>query len=677
MAKIELKNNVGKVIGTVDEAEWSRYSQEQKDNFLSTYNDPVAPKSLATVAQPTGDVEKQRLRAAAQGATFGLSDEGLAAMQAAAASMSGGQTFGEEYERALASERTKLKAYQQAYPVSSAAYEIGGAIIPSLIASAVTGGTATPGIVAAEAPLAARLGKAAMTGLGQGAAYGYGTGEGGYANRLQSAAYGAGAGAISAPALVGAGNLIRFGARSAIDKARQLFGNKAAGAVEAEIQRLAQENNVSPEEVISAVASGQIMAENRTLMTTIRKLYAEGGEAGATIKQALTPRPQGKRAEMMSEIEGYLADQPGNPLANARVSSEAARAAEDVAYAKAWQGMPTVDPAIESKLISIARMAPEAFKGAAKALKLSEEIDGAAATPFFREVEGNIEFIRTPTLQEAEMVYRTLRDAATASFKAGNNEIGLAYKKLRDSLKNSLDASSPELSTARTQAATVRNARDAFKVGQQSLGKSPDQIDLEIADITKLGDEAVKAYREGVLTALRAQSAGPRRASLPGRMESPEFTGGAALAAALPPGASTRVGPTIANAKAAQDAYSSIIGGSQTAATAMNTRGVGDVVNMGMEATGLLQGNIFSGLKLLEGVIAQKAPNLNQAQKAQVARILVSEDPEIVAKALGQKGGAAALKRAVDTAINTVTSATSRAAPVASTIGIQEITRNR
>lgn len=67
--------------------------------------------------------EPQRMRAIAQGATFGGADE----IEAGARAMAG-----EDYNTALADIRSKLSAYKEDQPIASSAYEMGGALIPNI-----------------------------------------------------------------------------------------------------------------------------------------------------------------------------------------------------------------------------------------------------------------------------------------------------------------------------------------------------------------------------------------------------------------------------------------------------------------------------------------------------------------------------------------------------------------
>jgi len=75
--------------------------------------------------QQREEVPTQRLRQMGQGLTFGTADE----IEARAMSLATGRP----YEEVLSEIRGRLKAYKEARPIESTAYEIGGAAIPALI----------------------------------------------------------------------------------------------------------------------------------------------------------------------------------------------------------------------------------------------------------------------------------------------------------------------------------------------------------------------------------------------------------------------------------------------------------------------------------------------------------------------------------------------------------------
>lgn len=620
MEKITLRNAQGKAIGTVDAAELNAMPEAQRNAFLDSIGAVPPAQSGPQVEPPT-----QRLRALGQGATLGFADEILAGLQAPF----GPGSMSENYDAALQSERDVLKQYRQDYPYSSLAYEVAGAMGPAFL----TGGAAAPVAGGRLATALAGGVRGAVSGGGLGAAYGFGSGEGGAMNRAANAGVEGMFGAGFGGALGTVGAAIKSTVVDGlVNWLRNKAGDRMAGTVANEVQRLAEQGGMTPDEVIQGVANGTLMAENRTLESMIRRFYAEGGPAGAEIKTTLTARPGETRAAALQEMQGALGS-PGNPLANKRVSDQLAREAEDVAYEGAFRPSGVELPApdeVVADMAGIATRAPGALKAAAEVARVKYGI-----RPFFTEAaDGTITFARPPTLREAELTYRSLRDLKQGAYAGQQGTLGEAYGSLSDAFKSRLDVASPPLAAARAEAAGVRNARDAFTAGQEASRKSPDELALIIQDIEALGPDAVAAFREGLLTSIRAGLSKPSAA--PGLMRglADETTGpGTALRLALPPGAAPAVTQKLTTAAEAQRAYSGIVGGSQTAQTTLAPR-VGGAVNAAQEVTSGMQGDLMAWARLIGGLADNAAPNLTDAQRLEVARIVLSKDPALVERAL-------------------------------------------
>lgn len=626
---IELKDSKGRVVGQIAASEWNSWNSDQQNAFMAQFEDNTNGGGAA----PT-----QRARAAAQGLTLGFADEALAALSGAGSFLTGGG-YTDAYNKTLADERAKLEQYRKAYPYSSLGWEAGGAVAPMLGAMALapfTGGTSA----AATAPTAGRL--AALTagalrggvqGAKYGAAYGFGSGEGGFADRAANAGVQGILGGALGGALGAAGSALKTTVVDGlVNWIRNKTGDRMAGAVSREIQRLAEEGGLTPDEVIQGVSQGRIMAENRTLESMIRRFYAEGGPAGAEIKRALTARPGETRALAEGEVQGALGS-PGNPLANRRASEALTREAENAAYEAAFRPSGVELPAsgeIVAAMKVIASRAPAALKGAAEVARVQYGVK-----PFFTEAaDGTIRFAREPTLREAELIYRSLRDQKGAAYTSGQGTLGAALDELATGFKNQIDEAYPPLAEARAAAANVRNARDAFKAGQEATRRSPDELALIIQDIEGLGPDAMAAFREGLLTSIRAGLAKPSAAPGLLRTLADEATGpGTALRLALPPGTAPKVTQRLTNAAEAQRAYSKIIEGSQTAQTTM-APAVGGAVNAAQEVASGMQGDLMAWARLIGNLAGNVEPRLTDAQRLEVARIVVSKDPALVTRAL-------------------------------------------
>jgi hypothetical protein len=558
-------------------------------------------------------VPTQRLRAAAQGLSFGTADE----IEARARSLATGRP----YEEVLDEVRGGLKAYKEARPIESAAYEIGGAVIPALF----------PG---GQSSLLRATGRAAA----EGAAYAFGTGEGGFEERLArvpgGAVLGGGAGAAGYGAAKGLGALTN----RLVDSARRTVGGRGSTIVENEIQRLVQQTGKTPDQITQDIIDGRLLAENRTIQAAVRALRAQGGEASTVIEQGLRLRPEQTRAAAMAEMRQYLGDAgTGSQAAARRASEEATTAAERAAYAP-FAGLKAPQEVVKGLEDTLRRV-----PSAAKEVELQLRAETGAA-PFFKVTdEGVVEFTRAPTVAEAESIRRAVQNRASVLYREGMGGAGGAVRGAEQELRGLLDMGVPELATARAQAAAVRANRDAYEAGQRALAGD---VNEKLADFEKLsqgagGAEAVAAFRAGLMQALEARATTGSRQSMIRNLANPEVKEGMILRQVFPQDQLDDVLKTIETAAGAQEAAGKILvgTGSQTTETAMEAARQG----MGISADELAA--VVSGSPMETVNVASKLmrrlvrTELTDAERKRIAEILVSSDPQIVRNAIVDESG--------------------------------------
>ena len=602
----------------------------------------------ASVEPPT-----QRLRAIGQGLTFGFGDEILAGLQAPF----GEGSLSENYGKALQAERDVLKQYKHDYPYSSIGWEMGGAVLPTVLSGGL-GGAAT---AARGAGIMAGLTRGLTTGALTGGAYGFGTGEGDLTDRAVNAMLGAGFGSIGGGLIGAAGGVLKSAAGPLVNWVRNKAGNRMAGAVANALQRMAEEKGLTADEIVSGVASGRIMAENRTLDSMIRKFYIEAtGEASGILKEGLSKRPGATRKAAEEELQGALGS-PGNPLEKQRATAAAAKEAEDALYNQAFapSGVELAAPdVVVEQIRAIAANAPEALKNAAEVARVKYGIK-----PFFKVTEdGAIEFARKPTLREAELIQRSLGDLKGAAYTGGKGTLGEAYGEAQNVFRAGLNEASPDLMAARAQAKAIRDARDAFKAGQEAFRKTPDELSIIIKDVEALGPDAIAAYREGMLTSLRGQMSKPSAA--PGivrNLTNPDTGPGTALRMVLPEDAATAVTNKLKVAEDAQATADFVLKGSPTSNT-MLAPSIDNMANTASDAVSVMaNADVFAAARLLGGLMNRAKPGLSDAQKAEVARVLISEDPALVRRALTDDTVMGQLMAATSKAVDKVLAATAAA----------------
>ena len=643
-------------------------SQEQLQSVLSKLSDEelaalqagdMGKLSVATLTAlqsvmganaapaPTGpapEPDTQRLRTMAQGATLGAADE----MEAAGRAMFPGQTF----EGALQDVRSKLSAYKEANPIESLGYEAAGALVPGIAAAPFTGGTS----LGVTVPSLARV--AAVSGL-QGGITGFNTGEGDIIDRLSRVPGGVLTGAVAGPvaqtALKAGGGAVN----GLISFARRKFGDKPAKAVEVELQRLMGESGMTADELISSIASGSIMAENATLREAVRGLYTQGGQASATIGNALTQRPNILRTEAIRQMRAGLAPKSGqNVFANRKVTEEDMKAAESLLYNQAFDaGGVVTKPLLDAFATSMQR-SPAARQNVNEVLMAT-----SGATPFYKVLkDGSIEYTRTPTLQEMELARRGIQQTVNQMFTSGKGQTGGALKDVELGLRQFIDESSPAVGAARATAASNRSANEAFKEGRKALAKSADEVSVMFNDMSP---GQITAFRSGLMDALRTRSMTGSRNTMIKNLGDESMKEGQILRTVFPGDQLDNVLRTLNLASNSQAAASRILGGSPTAASLAQGKRVG--MNVAPEEVAdAMGGNPMAAYRILRKMVGTSTQNLSDTQRDQVARILVSQDPDIVRRALTDSGGLATLQEMIR---NRMSKLSSGAASSAAQIG--------
>lgn len=565
----------------------------------------AAAKEKAREETPT-----QRIRTTAQGLSFGTSDEA----EAYARSLFEDRP----YEEILAEIRGGLKAYKEARPLEALGYEVGGAAIPALI----------PG---GQGSLLRAAGRGAL----EGAAYAFGTGEGGFKERVSDMPSGLIGGGIGGGAGYGAVQLTS----RLLSAAKSKLGMSAATKVNNEIQRLAAQTQMSPDEVVQGIVDGRLLAENKTIQAAVRALRTQGGEASTIIQRGLENRPSQTRAEAMDELRKYLGDAgDGSQVAARRASEDATKAAERAAYQQ-FEGVPAPDDVLEA-LADTLRRVPSAAKEVEIRLRAQ-----TGEAPFYQVAEdGTLSFTRRPTIDEAESVRRAVSNRASSLYRSeGMGAAGEAVSGVEKELRSVLDYSIPELASTRAQAAAIRADRDAYVAGAKAL---TGDVNEKLADFAALRsgpnpEQSVAAFRAGLMQALEARATTGSRQSMMRNFLNPETKEGKILAEVFPEDQLEAVLQKIDIAVDAQTAAGKVLigTGSQTTETAE------EIARQGMgagaaEVVGAASGDVGALLSIAGRILRATAPSLNDADRAAVARILVSDNPDIVRRALTDRTAA-------------------------------------
>ena len=616
--------------------------------ILSQSMDIDRPAPAPALSQPLPEAPTQRIRSTLQGVTLGSADEMEARLRAS--------VTGEDYGKVLAEIQGKLKAYQAQSPYEALGYEALGGVGSAAALTLATGGTAAPftgpRVAASVAPLVRALAGTSALGGAQGGVTGFMTGEGDFAARAarvpQSTMMGASIAPVVQAGFMGVGKLTDM----TLDAARRLSGGRGGKAAEAEIQRLAEQTGLTTDELVERIARGEILAENQTLLQAVRALYTQGGKASTTIQGALSTRPDTLRTEALTDMQQKLVSglnpnfmgprpQNENVLRFYRATNDEARALENKAYKDSYGSGGIIGQDLLVSLKDALQRSPTAIADI-NAIYTAQ----TGKKPFFSfDKDGNIVFAKAPTLEDAEVVRRGIQTSIDAAFTSGKGGVGSALKPVEGALRDAIDASSPRLAATRAEASQLRSAREAFKEGRTIFNKSADEVQIMMEDMAS-NPGAVNAFRAGAMDAIRAKMGTGRAKSMMGVFNNPETKEGAVLRTIYPSddldGILTRIG----TAAQSQVAKNRVLGGSDTAASMMQAAKIGSTITAD-EVANAVTGNPMAGLRIVNKMLGESNKAMSEKDRQRVAQILISEDPDIVRKALRDESGMARLQQAV------------------------------
>jgi hypothetical protein len=614
----------------------------------------AARERQRTATTDRAEVPTQRFRTAAQGLTLGFGDEIEAGIRHPFNSANRAETLSEL--------QGGIKAYQAARPGESMAYELGGAVAPALLSFGSTAPASAAAVGARLLPRmmqggggGARLLRGTAAGGGAGATYAVGTGEGSATDRLARAPSGAVGGAIGGAVGTAALGAVSSLTSKLVDVARQRLGAGGTRAVTAELQRLATESGKSVDEIVSDLSTGRIMAENSTLADAVRGLARmTGGQAQADMRSGIEARAASTFDDAKTEIQRYLADDADDNVRRAmRRNDDTARTAERAAYARFETG--TIGQEVQDQVANAIRSVPSAADDIQTALR------ARGAAPLFDMVEGSPVFTRSPTPIEAEIVRRSISDSTQAAFQRSAGTVGAAFGDVERGLRRSIDDGVEGMAGVRAEASALRTGRDAFVAGQKSITSGADQVQIDFAALPT--DDAVSSYRAGFMDELRKRFRGGTPASIMRQLNNEERNLGAILRTVFPDEPMEDVLRRIDIASAGQDLKQSALGGSGTAPTQAAAARAGNSFNA-EEMAGAATGSLMDMGRVLRRFINRDGTRLTDSQSQEVVRVLLSENPDFVRRAMTDQTGWGALDRAVEQTLGRLTAGGTRAATV-------------
>jgi hypothetical protein len=603
------------------------------------------------IDEKSGLTLSDKARLVAQGGLFNFSDEGIAYFRS---------LLGEEYETALAEERARLADARS--KEGSTKYEIGGAIIPALAAAPFTGGASIPLTVARLAAL----------GGTQALVAGVGAREGDVVERLtkdpEMLAVETAAGAVAGPALAKG---VKYGGKlvKAIAKPSRIAGRALTGRlslpVENEVRRLARDvygadvpEDVAFARIVERIGKGEIFPDiSQRAATDVAGLYNLSGSGGQTIANVITRRaeelPADARATMRADltpevVTGNITKWFGKSVDDIKKAESASYkkifSAEDDLPLNSWWNLNLgVREALQNQKF---------LRNKVNALMAAEN-----KPPLFKIVDGEVRLLNSVDLETAEIVRRALSDKSTAAWRSGEGSLGKAIGGLEDNLRKIIDKASPELAATRAGWAKVKRLSEIFEEGKKILNKSSEEAEIIMDRVLASGDdELIGALRSGVAFRLKTQAEKAAGRASQMKVLADENSGMRIILERLYPGDSAEAAfRKIELADKALKTQVRVTGGSPTAERLSAADRVGTAQNVVADAAEVaVTGNIVGPAARFVKRILGKKTKLNPKQLAQVSKIIITEDPEIMQRALNNPEMLKVLIERVNQAANLV-----------------------
>tara|TARA_R110001606_G_scaffold32889_2_gene98931 strand:+ start:4478 stop:6409 length:1932 start_codon:yes stop_codon:yes gene_type:complete len=588
------------------------------------------PDELTPENTPT-----QNIRFAAQGGLLGGAEEAEAFLMNPLSATGLLGTSPEAYEDYLADVRQKLAAAREVYPVQSTAAEIAGGVassVPLMMSGA--GGPAAAANVGRIAGLAGRLGKPALGGAALGGAYEFGTGEGGFQERLRGVPEAALAGAVLAPVLGETVGLAGRGLVGLVDFTKRKFGGRAATAVDQEFQKIAQEAGINVDEAIERVANGEIIADlSATAQATLRSYKTQISDQ---MDKRIRERPAELRARAMGAVQRTLSpNSDENVIRQFEKGVEASKREASEAYDEIYKTAGKLNPRVMDDVQESISFAPEAAKEINTLIRLQ---GGGKAPPLVEIVDGVARLTRIPNLKELEAVRQGFSQLAQDSKGA----IRIEYNKLQNKIRAIVDEASPELRATRAKWASIEQGAEAFQRGSKVFTKSSDEIEIAFEEVSEMGGDALSAFRAGLMDAIRSKMGKARGpTSLPRLITDMEKKEAKIFETIFPGDTYEETFRALDRAARSQETKSKVIGGSDTfeSLTLASRQGRGTTLANITDAAGVKLGSGIAAARLLNRLLGSVSETLSDAQKRQVAQLLMEENPDVVARALKDSAG--------------------------------------
>ena len=552
-------------------------------------------------------------------------------------------------DEAIDEEREAIKTAQQDFPNKSLALEIGGAVIPAIALSPFTGGASIPATIGRYA--LGTGGKLMTQGAIQGGATAVGGLEGDITERFVenpgtiagSTAFGAAMNPVAQKVM---GGVVKLGAKLFDPLIRTLRG-QLGRKVEDEVLRISKLTGEEDLDVIvQKIAEGEIIADiSEEGAKAVKSFYNSVPASKTIISESVERRAADKTRDVTSTLQRDLVPIAPEESVVKIINSNDRQLAKMTsnAYDEVYKRYDNFRSNSLNLAVQEILQKQPSLRGKVKELMTALGSD----TPFVIK-KGVVKITKDIDLKTAEKLRGLLYEKVNKSYKDGDGLLGEAADALEKNIRNVIDNASPDLAITRATWKKYKTGQTNYKLGKDAFkSKGSDEIAEEFSAIANSGDKyALEMYRAGVGHALRLKFESKNmttfiREIADGANKLPKKD--RKILNIVYPGDEL----AIAIQKATQ-AEKSIITrntmntGNVTQELEAGSQFVGDATDLSLFGDIVIRGNFASAFPLVSRFVKKltgnnKGAQFSPEQAKQIARILVSENSELVKNALTNK----------------------------------------
>ena len=336
----------------------------------------------------------------------------------------------------------------------------------------------------------------------------------------------AGLGKIASPIVV-----------KALEKLRVNKTDKLSLVVRKELNRMVKKTGLSEEEIIQKVTDGEIIVENETLRYWIKSIVQQADtgkpalvlretlqgkapvydKAGNLIEEGIVSRPKQTRDELQTTMQESIkrGDTKKDLLKAYQQTDDEFYAIENKAYNKLLKKN---DVELDDATLDVLKQSIRRFKGGADTINKMIAGDDLVKKAFYSidDETGELILSRMPTLADAELIYRSIRNQKDKLYRRGEFDLAGVLSNNMHKLKTQINKFSPKLKKVRAEAHSLRTAREAFVMGRKLLNMGSEDVAKILRDFEKHSSyskaatkkaqaQIMQSLRDGVLVQLKSK----------------------------------------------------------------------------------------------------------------------------------------------------------------------------